>query len=106
MIHLGFNIFVFFLMLVLGWILFFAWLVSLIFRGIWRGFSSLTGNNPRTLSSDAKRCPGFRCGAENPPAANFCRRCGASLSISTAGPARSSANPAASRRWVSSTISS
>jgi len=106
MVHLGVNIFAFLLMLVLGWILFFAWVVGLIFRGIWRGFSSLTGNSPRTLSSNAKRCPGFRCGAENPPAANFCRRCGASLSISAAGAAARTRSDSASRRWVSSTISS
>jgi|GEM_PF-1511107 len=81
------HIFGFFAIVALAWVLFFLWIVSLAFRGIWCGFVRLSGLAARTakLSTKPRRCTRLRCLAVNPPQANFCRRCGASLTRSAVG---------------------
>jgi hypothetical protein len=105
--HIAFNIFAFVLVLAFGWMLFVVWLFGVIFRGIWRGFSGLFGttspSRPRTVGSDARRCPGYRCGAANPLSANFCRRCGSPMNYPL--PRTQPRNSTATGRWASSPIS-
>jgi ribosomal protein L40E len=95
-----FHIFGFIAIIALAWILFVLWLVGLIFRGIWLGFARLTGIDTRAanLSTKPRRCTRLRCLVVNPPQANFCRRCGSSLTRSTAGRQTSGT----SGQWVSS----
>jgi hypothetical protein len=96
-----FHIFGFIAILALAWVLFFLWIIGLIFRGIWLGFTRLTGLTIPTarFSTKPRRCTRLRCLVVNPPQANFCRRCGSSLTRSAVG-RQTSEN---SRRWVSST---
>jgi ribosomal protein L40E len=105
MVHLFANIFVLLLILGAGWLLFVAWILGMIVRGIWTTVSRVTGIKPppQTIRPIIRKCEAFRCGAANPPSANFCRRCGTSL----ARPAmkRPSFNSAARRQWASSPVS-
>lgn len=88
--------------LALAWLLFFVWVIGMIFRGIWLGFVRLTGiaDRPPRLAAKPRRCTRLRCLTENPPQANFCRRCGSSLTRSTVG--RQTSACGSSGRWVSS----
>lgn len=82
MVHVAVHIFAFFAFLAVGWTLFFAWIVGLICRTLWLGFSRLTGRpmpRPVTAKVTSRVCTRLRCRASNPPQANFCRRCGAGL---------------------------
>jgi ribosomal protein L40E len=81
MAHFAVHIFVVVVVLVVGWALFFAWLIGTIFHQLWLGFSRLTGIGPRRrlAQTAARNCPRVRCGAINPPEANFCRRCGSPM---------------------------
>jgi hypothetical protein len=94
------HIFGIFAIIALAWVLFVLWLVGLIFRGIWLGFARLTGVATRAtnLSTRPRRCTRLRCLVVNPPQANFCRRCGSSLTRSTIGRQTSGK----SGQWVSS----
>ncbi|HEX4053480.1 MAG TPA: hypothetical protein VHX86_04375 [Tepidisphaeraceae bacterium] len=97
-----FHIFGILAILALAWVLFFVWLVGMIFRGMWLGFAHLTGisGRPPRLAARPRRCNRLRCLTVNPPQANFCRRCGSSLTRSTVGPQTSACGD--SRRWISS----
>jgi hypothetical protein len=94
------HIFGIFAIIALAWVLFVLWLVGLIFRGIWLGFARLTGLATRdaTISTRPRRCTRLRCLVVNPPHANFCRRCGSSLTYSTARRQTSGT----SGQWISS----
>ena len=80
------HLFGIFAIIALAWVLFFLWLVGLIFRGVWFGFIRLTGLTLPTarLTTKPRRCTRLRCLVVNPPQANFCRRCGSSLTHSAA----------------------
>ncbi|MGD1277238.1 MAG: zinc ribbon domain-containing protein [Tepidisphaeraceae bacterium] len=67
-------------LLIVAWVLFLGWLVWAVLRGILR-LLGLIGRGGG--SGPPNRCPRFRCGASNPPAANFCRRCGTPLRVSS-----------------------
>jgi len=103
--HFALNIFIVFLVLIVGWLLFFAWLVGLVFRTLWTVLSRLTGmgNRPWPARPNTQRCAGLRCGAPNPASANFCRRCGASLNRSAVK--RQIFSSATRRPWASSPFS-
>lgn len=61
------------------WAMLFAWLAMMIVRGVFRGVGKLFGfTGPRPLSQ-GMTCSRLRCGADNPPQARFCRRCGLPL---------------------------
>jgi ribosomal protein L40E len=81
-----FHIFGVFAILGLAWALFVLWIIGHVFRAVWIGFLHLTGmaNRPPRLSNKARRCTHVRCLAVNPPQANFCRRCGSSLTRASA----------------------
>ena len=85
--HLAINIVVVFFMLAMGWIIFFAWLIGAICRGVWRGVTRISGTSSRPRSAmpmnapGQQRCRRVRCRAINPPQANFCRRCGTPLAF-------------------------
>ncbi|MGD0140352.1 MAG: hypothetical protein ABSD28_15895 [Tepidisphaeraceae bacterium] len=105
MAHFAIHIFALIVVLAVGWALFFAWVIGQIFRGLWLGVSRLTGvgNQRQTAQPGARQCGRFRCGAMNPPQANFCRRCGSSLIQPAAR--RQAGRPADSERWASPPIS-
>jgi ribosomal protein L40E len=104
MAHFALHIFAVILILSAGWALFVIWVFGMIFRGLAIGFSRLTGlGNRRPVTLHTQRCPGFRCAAANPVTANFCRRCGSSLSRPAMK--RQSFNSAAGNRLASSPIS-
>jgi hypothetical protein len=100
MFPMTFHIVGVFAILALAWVLFFFWVVGLVVRAVWFGFRRLTGMATRTvsLSTKPRRCTRLRCLVVNPPQANFCRRCGDSLTRLGSG-RQTSENP---RRWVSS----
>lgn len=76
-----FHIFGVFAILALAWLLFVLWIIGHVFRAVWIAFLHLTGlaNRAPRLSTKPRRCTHIRCLAMNPPQANFCRRCGSSL---------------------------
>jgi ribosomal protein L40E len=76
------HIFGFVLILIMGWVVFILWLIGQIFRGIFWGISGILRGGRRSMAprSEFRRCTRLRCSAQNPAQANFCRRCGASLS--------------------------
>lgn len=101
MAQLTVHIFGVFAILALGWVLFCLWLISLIFRFIWRGFVWLTGLPARpTISTKPRQCTRLRCLIVNPPQANFCRRCGTSLTGYAVQPQTSKSGSTA--QWASS----
>jgi hypothetical protein len=95
------DILLFLAMLVLGWVLFVFWLVTMALRGLWRGWTMLsgTGGGARADAAGARRCTRLRCRALNPAKANYCRRCGAPLAVA-GGQRRDAAKPRLPR-WVS-----
>src|SRR5580704_14401491 len=103
--HFAFQIFAILVILILGWLLFVAWVFGIVFRALWNVFSRITGlgKHSRVTAFNPRRCARFRCGAANPAPANYCRRCGAPLTHSAA--MRQPFNTIASRRWASSPIS-
>ncbi|MGD0768157.1 MAG: zinc-ribbon domain-containing protein [Tepidisphaeraceae bacterium] len=92
-------------LLVVGWALFFAWVIGQICRVLWLGVSRMTGLGSRSHAAQLGTlpCSRFRCGATNPPQANFCRRCGSPLL--RPAPQRQTGRPADSERWASRPIS-
>lgn len=75
------TMFLFFAVTAISILLFGAWIVITIFRSIIR---ALFGGNlkQRTISMRGpmtRTCPNPRCREQNPPAAQFCRRCGQPL---------------------------
>jgi ribosomal protein L40E len=64
---------------VLLWVFLFAWVAFMAVRGVFRGIGRLIGFTPHRASSSASVCSRLRCGADNPPQARFCRRCGSPL---------------------------
>jgi hypothetical protein len=97
-------------MLAVGWVIFFIWLIATIFRAAWHGISCATGiasPRPRPLVPRQTRCTRLRCRAMNPPEANFCRRCGAALTLAARSGAvqRQIRRPVSEDRWASSPIS-
>jgi len=64
-------------------ILFGGWAVVTLLRVVFRGFAAIFGDSsPRSLemrNRSEKICPHYGCGAGNPVAAQFCRRCGRQL---------------------------
>jgi len=105
MFHFVLNIFFFFLIIGAGWFLFVAWVLGMIVRTVWIAFSRVTGvvKPPRMPPAITRKCAAFRCGAANPAAANFCRRCGAPFARAAAKPQNS--NVKNTRAWASSPIS-
>jgi ribosomal protein L40E len=105
MFHLLFNLLVFVALSIMAFGLFCAFLIGRIFRGIFAIFSRLTGvkYQYRMPQINAKRCMHLRCGARNPPEANYCRRCGSPLPRPFTQTA-ASAQPAG-RKWVNSSVS-
>jgi hypothetical protein len=99
----AFHIFGIFAILAVAWVLFFLWLIGMVVRGLWIGVMRLGGvaRPPRSRRAGTfpRRCTRLRCLTENPPQANFCRRCGAPLV--RAANRRDSARSNSSR-WVSS----
>lgn len=79
-----FHLFGIFAIIALAWVLFFCWIVGLVFRALWMGVLHLTGmaSRPPRMSAKPRRCTHVRCLTMNPPQANFCRRCGSSLTRS------------------------
>jgi len=61
------------------WLLLIAWVAMVIVRGIIRGVGRLIGLGGRRSPSYSRLCTRLRCGADNPPQARFCRRCGSPL---------------------------
>ena len=82
-----FSIVIFFVVIILTALIFFGWVVFLIGRLIVGGFSSLFAavqcprarERARARISNTVQCPTRMCGAINPMAARFCRRCGRGL---------------------------
>jgi ribosomal protein L40E len=105
MAHLAINFFFLVIILMVGWFLFFCWLLGTICKLIWRGFSRATGVGPRPRPAVFRmpRCPRLRCRAVNPPEANFCRRCGTALTRTMA--VRRPAGQAPDGRFASTRIS-
>ncbi|MGD0389114.1 MAG: hypothetical protein ABSC42_09185 [Tepidisphaeraceae bacterium] len=106
MAHFAIHIFVLIVVLAVGWALFFAWVIGVVFRGLWFGISRLTGigSHRRAAQLKTRQCSRFRCGATNPAQANFCRRCGSSLIRPAVR--RQTGRGADSGRWASPPISS
>jgi ribosomal protein L40E len=108
--HLALNMVAFLMVLVVGWVLFFCWVIAFVFRTLFsvlRGFLRPRSRNwtfPRSAAT-AQRCPGLRCGATNPPAANFCRRCGSPMNRAYAARPSATAGARNRSRWVSSQVS-
>jgi hypothetical protein len=103
--HLAINIFVIFALLAAGWVMFFAWLIGTIIRGVCHGVSRITGTQKRVEAAlpGQVRCRRVRCRAMNPPQANFCRRCGSPLTFPATQ--RQTYKPTSDERWASSPIS-
>jgi ribosomal protein L40E len=105
MTHFAIHMFVLIAVLVVGWALFFVWVIGQILRGLWFGVRRLTGIGGHRGAAQVKtrQCSRFRCGATNPSQANFCRRCGSSLIRPAVRP--QTGRPADSQRWASPPIS-
>lgn len=73
------------------WLLLFAWVVMVVVRGVFRGLGRLIGFVPERAPMRALICSRLRCGADNPPQARFCRRCGSLLMRSGRQRARAAA---------------
>jgi fatty acid desaturase len=73
-------------------LLFGGWVVVSLLRGVGRVFGwfvRLDANRPSPAATAPGhvRCPRSRCHAENPEAAQFCRRCGKPLAAGESRPA-------------------
>jgi ribosomal protein L40E len=64
---------------VLLWVFLFAWVAFMAVRGVFRGIGRLIGFTAQRAPLRASVCSRLRCGADNPPQARFCRRCGLPL---------------------------
>jgi len=71
------TIAVFFLVIVITAVVFCVWVAVSVVRGIFSGIGRLfPPPRPRVSAASMVRCVNRGCGALNPSAAKFCRRCG------------------------------
>ena len=74
-----FLVLVIFGVLCLSAVLFGAWLIAIVLRGIGRAFGMILWPFRSTRSSHVQHCQRPNCQAANPDHARFCRRCGSPL---------------------------
>ncbi len=75
MAPIGFLVLIVAALTVVASFLFMGWVVFNVVRAIMFGLLRLFGVQ-RPSATPTVACPQFRCGQENPVAAQFCRRCG------------------------------
>ena len=73
-----FGIIIFFIVIMLTAVVFCAWLVFVISRGLMNWVASMLSGDvqPQAALGSGARCMTQGCRTMNPPTARFCRRCG------------------------------
>ena len=74
------TILIFFGVIAVTALVFGIWVIATIFGAIFRGVGALFGpSSLPPMPTQGFTCPNDHCHALNPPAAQFCRRCGKKL---------------------------